>query len=53
MSITDEQIKMLSSSIMISDVIDYINKHQKEYEEFLKQLEKNELKKEDEPNGKN
>lgn len=39
MSITEEQIMLISSSIIISDVIDYINKHQEDYEEFIKKTE--------------
>lgn len=32
----DEQVKLFSSSILISDVISYIDNHKKEYEEWLK-----------------
>lgn len=33
---SDEQIKLFSSNILISDVISYIDNHKKEYEEWLK-----------------
>ena len=32
----DEQVKLFSSSILISDIISYIDNHKKEYEEWLK-----------------
>lgn len=32
----EEQVKLFSSSILISDVISYIDNHKKEYEEWLK-----------------
>lgn len=33
---SDEQNKLFSSNILISDVISYIDNHKKEYEEWLK-----------------
>lgn len=43
---SDKQIRQFASSILISDVISYIDSHQKEYEEFLKEeLENQKLKK--------
>ncbi len=46
MTLTNEQIKLISSSILVSDVIAYIDEHQKEYEEFMKneELYKNKIK---------
>lgn len=37
MSLTDEQVKLFSSELLVSDIIDYINTHSKEYEQFLKE----------------
>lgn len=45
MTLSDEQIKQLSSYIQASDISSYIKAHKKEYEEFLKRK--------DEQNGKN
>lgn len=36
MELTQEQINMISSSILISDVKAYIDSHREEYKEFLK-----------------
>lgn len=44
----DEQVKLFSSSILISDVISYIDNHKEEYEKFLQE----ELEKEKEKNIK-
>ncbi|MBQ8891284.1 MAG: hypothetical protein IJ068_00255 [Bacilli bacterium] len=33
---SDKQISLFSSSILISDVISYIDNHKEEYEQFLK-----------------
>lgn len=36
MKLSKEQIKTISSSILISDIISYVDNHREEYEEFLK-----------------
>lgn len=36
MELSQEQIDIISSSILLTDIQKYINSHQKEYEEFLK-----------------
>lgn len=36
MELSQEQINIISSSILLSDVKAYIDSHKKEYEEFLK-----------------
>lgn len=33
---SDKQISLFSSSILVSDVISYIDNHKQEYEQFLK-----------------
>ena len=38
---TQEQIDIIAADIVITDVINYINEHQEQYKEFLKN-EKNE-----------
>lgn len=43
MSISQEQIRQISSSILVSDVLTYIEQHRSEYEEFLKEEEKAEI----------
>ena len=43
----DKQLKKICSGILISDVISYVNAHQKEYKKFIKDEEK---KSEDEKN---
>ena len=51
---SDKQIRQFSSSILISDIISYIDSHQKEYEEFLKEEElKKELNSNQVKGGKN
>ena len=43
---SDKQISLFSSSILVSDVISYIDNHKEEYEQFLKvEMEKDNLKK--------
>lgn len=39
----ETQVKLFSSSILISDVISYIDAHKKEYEMFLKEEEQKEI----------
>lgn len=41
----DEQVKLFSSSILISDVISYIDNHKEEYEKFLQEELEKEKKK--------
>lgn len=36
MKLSQEQINLISSSILVSDIISYINAHSTEYEEFIK-----------------
>ena len=36
MELSNEQIKTISSSIILEDIKDYIENHKMEYEEFLK-----------------
>ena len=36
MKLSQEQIKLISSSILVNDIISYINEHFDEYEEFIK-----------------
>ena len=36
MELTQEQINIISSSILLSDVKTYIDSHKEKYEEFLK-----------------
>ena len=36
MELSQEQIKTISSYIPLSEIISYINSHQEEYEEFIK-----------------
>lgn len=36
MELNEDQINVLSSCILLSDVKSYIDSHRKEYEEFLK-----------------
>lgn len=40
----DKQIKMFASSILVSDVISYIDNHKKEYKKFLKKELENQIK---------
>lgn len=43
---SDKQISLFSSSILVSDVISYIDNHKEEYEQFLKaEMEKEKTKK--------
>lgn len=42
MNLSDEQLNFFCSSILLSDIAEYIKSHQKEYEEFEKN-EKNKL----------
>lgn len=45
MQLTQKQINMFISYICIDDIIAYIEKHQKEYEDFAKMMEeRNETK---------
>lgn len=39
MELTEEQINLISSSILLSDIKDYINSHLTEYNEFIKKEE--------------
>lgn len=39
MELSKEQLKTIASNILVSDIIDYINNHRSEYEEFLKEEE--------------
>lgn len=39
MELSKEQLKTIASNILVSDIIDYINNHSSEYEEFLKEEE--------------
>ena len=36
MELTEEQINIICSYIPLTDIQEYINSHQREYEEFLK-----------------
>lgn len=40
MELSKEQVKTIASNILVSDIIDYIEKHRVEYEKFL-ELEEN------------
>lgn len=40
MELSNEQLKMISSSILIEDIKKYINEHKQEYEEFIKKRKK-------------
>lgn len=42
----DKMVKMFCSGILISDVISYIEKHPKEYEQYIKREQKKEEKNE-------
>lgn len=39
MELSKEQLKTIASNILVSDIIDYINNHRSEYEEFLREEE--------------
>lgn len=39
MELSKEQLKTIASNILVSDIIDYVNNHRSEYEEFLKEEE--------------
>ena len=38
MELSQKQIEIISSSILISDIKSYINSHLEEYQEYLKKL---------------
>lgn len=40
MELSNQQIKLISSQILLSDIKEYINNHIIEYEKFLKNQEK-------------
>lgn len=40
MELSNEQLKMISSSILIEDIKNYINAHKQEYEEFINNKDK-------------
>lgn len=51
---SDKQISLFSSSILVSDVISYIDNHKQEYEQFLKvEMEKEKPSKAKKKKGKN
>ena len=37
MELSKEQLSVISSTVLISDIIDYIENHKTEYENFLKE----------------
>ena len=39
MELTEKQIEIISSSILISDIKSYINSHLEEFNEYLKEVE--------------
>lgn len=42
MELTEEQLSIITSTVLLSDIKEYINSHQKEYNEFLEKR-KNQL----------
>ncbi len=40
LNLSKEQLETFCSSILLSDIIDYVNSHQEEYNEFLRNEQK-------------